>query len=103
MRHFLLDVPAMQTQMESRVPKWPFLFGDGLLLGAAYFIYSQTKFPMGAWQLFFVVLCVAGGAMLCVTPFLLEYRLLLKLTEAQTLTSVTAQLQNLEKIAAQIG
>lgn len=58
---------------------------------------------MGVWQLFFIVLCAAGGAMLCITPFLLEYRLLLKLTEAQTLTTVAAQLQNLEKLAAQIG
>jgi len=36
-------------------------------------------------------------------PFLLEYRLLLKLAEAQTLTSVTGQLQTLEEIAGQIG
>jgi molecular chaperone GrpE (heat shock protein) len=58
---------------------------------------------MGAWQLFFIVLCAAGGAVLAIMPFLLEYRLLLKLAEAQTLTSVTSQLQNLELLAKQIG
>src|SRR5262249_46576717 len=68
-----------------------------------YFIYLQSRFPMGAWQLFFVVLCAAGGAVMAIMPFLLEYRLLLKLAEAQTLTSVTSQLQNLEQIAKQIG
>jgi molecular chaperone GrpE len=93
----------MQTQMPSRVPKWPFFAGDGLFIGAAYFIYLQTRFPMGAWQLFFIVLCAAGGAVLAIMPFLLEYRLLLKLAEAQTLTSVTSQLKNLEQIAKQIG
>src|SRR6478736_1793186 len=93
----------MYAQMQPRLARWPFFLGDGLLLGAAYFIYLQTKYPMGAWQLFFIVLCAAGGAMLCVIPFLLEYRLLLKLTEAETLTSATAQLKNLEQLAAQIG
>src|SRR5215467_507502 len=93
----------MQTQMPSRVPIWPFFLGDGLFIGTAYFIYLQTRFPMGAWQLFFIVLCAAGGAVLGIMPFLLEYRLLLKLAEAQTLTSVTNQLQNLEQIAKQIG
>ena len=93
----------MLAQLPSKVPKWPFFLGDAFLLGAAYFIYLQTRFPMGAWQLFFIVLCAAGGAMLCITPFLLEYRLLLKLAEAQTLTSVTTQFHNLEQIAGQIG
>ena len=93
----------MYAQMQPKVAKWPFFFGDGLLLGAAYFIYLQTEFPMGAWQLFFIVLCAAGGAMLCIMPFLLDYRLLLKMVDAQTLTTATDQLQNLEKLAAQIG
>src|SRR6266567_7231132 len=93
----------MHAQLPPKVPKCPFFLCDAFLLGAAYFIYLQTKFPMGAWQLFFIILCAAGGAMLCIMPFLLEYRLLLKLAEAQTLTSVTGQLQNLEQIAKQIG
>src|SRR5436190_22848502 len=93
----------MLAQLPSKVPKWPFFLGDAFLLSAAYFIYLQTRFPMGAWQLFFIVLCAAGGAMLCITPFLLEYRLLLKLAEAETLTSVSARLQDLQQIAGQIG
>src|SRR3954468_10968278 len=93
----------MRAQMEPKLAKWPFFLGDGLLLGAAYFIYLQTNFPMGAWQLFFIVLCAGGGAMLCIMPFLLDYRLLLKLADAQTLTTATAQLENLEQLAAQIG
>jgi molecular chaperone GrpE (heat shock protein) len=101
--HFVLHVGPMRAQMEPKLAKWPFFLGDGLLLGAAYFIYLQTNFPMGAWQLFFIVLCAGGGAMLCIMPFLLDYRLLLKLADAQTLTTATAQLENLEQLAAQIG
>src|SRR5215468_12022576 len=93
----------MPTRMETRLSKWPFVAGDLLLLGAAYFIYFQSKLPMGAWQIFFIVLCVAGGAMLGVMPFLLEYRLALKLAEANALAEVVPQIQNVQGVAQQIA
>jgi len=93
----------MREQLEPRLSKWPFFLGDAFLLGAAWFIYYQSKLPMGAWQIFFVVVYVAGGAGLAIMPFLLEYRLWLKLAEARTLTSVTSELQNLQLIAGRIG
>ena len=58
---------------------------------------------MGAWQIFFIVVCVAGGAWLAIMPFLLEYRLTLKLAEANTLASTVGQIQNLESVASQIS
>ena len=93
----------MSNQMEPKLPKWPFLLGDGVLLGAAWFVYFQSKLPMGLWQTGFVVLCVAGGAWLGIMPFLLEYRVFVKLAEARALATVTSQLQNLESLANQIG
>jgi molecular chaperone GrpE (heat shock protein) len=93
----------MSGQMEPRISKWPFLLGDGLLLGLAGFIYYQSTLPMGPWQIGFVVLCVAGGAWLAIMPFLLEYRVVAKLAEADALATVVAQLQKLETVAAQIG
>jgi molecular chaperone GrpE (heat shock protein) len=93
----------MPTRLEAKLSKWPFVAGDLLLLGAAWFIYFQSKLPMGAWQIFFVVLCVAGGAWLGIMPFLLEYRLACKLAEAEALTSVTAQIKGLEAVARQIN
>ena len=74
-----------------------------MLIGAAYFIYFQSKLPMGAWQIFFIVLCVAGGATLGIMPFLLEYRLALKLVEANALTDVAPQIQNVHGVAQQIA
>jgi molecular chaperone GrpE (heat shock protein) len=73
-----------------------------MLLGAAYFIYFQSKLPMGAWQIFFIVLCVAGGAALGIMPFLLEYRLALKLAEANALAGVVPQIQSVQGVAQQI-
>ena len=84
----------MRDQSEFKLHKLPFFIGDAMLLGAAFFIYFQSKLPMGAWQIFFIVLCVAGGAVLGIMPFLLEYRLALKLAEANALADVAPQIQN---------
>jgi molecular chaperone GrpE (heat shock protein) len=92
----------MQGPTELKVPKWPFLAGDMLFLGTAYFIYFQTKYPMGTWQLFFIVLCVAGGAALAIIPFLLDYRLTLKLSEVNALSSAVSELQKLQHLAGEI-
>lgn len=93
----------MRDQMEFRLHKSPFFVGDLMLLGAAYFIYFQSKLPMGAWQIFFIVLCVAGAAVLGIMPFLLEYRLALKLAEANALAEVGPQIQNVQGVAQQIA
>lgn len=92
----------MRDQMEFRLYKSPFFVGDLMLLGTAYFIYFQSKLPMGAWQIFFIVLCVAGAATLGIMPFLLEYRLALKLAEANALAEVGPQIQNVQAVAQQI-
>ena len=93
----------MREPTELKLSKWAFFVGDAVFLGGAYFIFQQSKLPMGVWQMAFVVVCVAGGACLGILPFLLEYRLRLKLAEMQTLSSVAAQLKNVEAVAAQIN
>jgi molecular chaperone GrpE (heat shock protein) len=94
---------SMRDQMEFKLHKTPFFIGDLMLLGAAFFIYFQSKLPMGAWQIFFIVLCVAGAAVLGIMPFLLEYRLALKLAEANALAEVVPQIQNVQDVAQQIS
>lgn len=93
----------MQNLIGPKLPKWPFLLGDALLLFLAWFIYAQSKLPFGIMELSFAVGCVAGGAVLAITPFILEYRAVVKLVEASALTTVVSQIQNLESIAAQIN
>jgi molecular chaperone GrpE (heat shock protein) len=92
----------MHAQLETRLPKWPFLLGDALLLGAAGFIFSQRSSPMASWQIGFIVLCVAGGAVLAILPFLLEYRVTARLLQIREFTDVVAQIKNLEAVAGQI-
>ena len=86
-----------------KLAKWPFFLGDALLVGIACFIAAQSGFALGHWELGFVVLCVVAGALLGITPFLLEYEALVKLTETGALTTVVDQLRNLEGIANQIS
>ncbi len=93
----------MSDPIAPKLTKWPFFRGDALLLGMAYFIAYQCKFALGHWEMLFVVLCVLGGALLGIAPFVLEYDALVKVTEAGALTTAVAELKNLEGIAAQIS
>src|SRR2546430_2725866 len=93
----------MREPTQPNIHKWPFLLGDALLVGTAWFIYFQSKLPMGAWQIFFVVLCIAAGAWLGIMPFLLEYRLTIKLAETRTLATTVGQIQNVERVAGEIS
>jgi molecular chaperone GrpE (heat shock protein) len=93
----------MHIQVSARLPKWPFLLGDALLLGLVFFIYVQGRSPLGHWEILACVLCILSGAVLSVLPFLLEYRAFVRLTEATDLTAAMAQFKNLEQLAAQIG
>jgi molecular chaperone GrpE (heat shock protein) len=93
----------MSDAIAPKLSKWPFFVGDGLLLGTAWFIGYQSKFALGHWEMCFVVLCVAGGALLGVAPFLLEYAALVKVAQAGALSTVVSELKNLQGIANQIS
>jgi molecular chaperone GrpE (heat shock protein) len=93
----------MSDAIAPKLSKWPFFLGDALLLGTAVFIGYQSKFVLGHWEMCFVVLCVAGGALLGVVPFLLEYEALAKVAEAGALNTAVAELKNLQAIADQIS
>ena len=85
------------------VPKWPFLFGDALLLAAAYYLIQQTPHPIGRWEIVTAAACVAIGAVLGAMPFILDYLAIVKVIEAGALGSISEKIQNLEKLAAQIN
>ena len=86
-----------------RLPKWPFLAGDGLLLASAYFVYARGQHPMAAAELALATGCVALGALFALLPYILEFRLTAKLVESTSLTTAVSQLQKLESIAGQIS
>jgi molecular chaperone GrpE (heat shock protein) len=93
----------MSDSIAPKLSKWPFFVGDGLMLGTAFFIGFQSKFSLGPWELCFVVLCVVGGALLGIAPFVLEYDALVKVAEAGALNTAVSQLKNLAGIANQIS
>lgn len=96
-------MPAMSEQSRPTVPKWPFFLGDAIMLGLAWFVYTQSKLPLPHFALGAICACVALGALLGVLPFILDYRHTLKLTETDAFTSTIAQIQNIESIATQIS
>ncbi len=100
---FALLLAFMQEAMEQRMIKWPFFAGDALLFCAAWFVCAQGPRPILFSALTLAVLCVAAGALLSVTPFVLEYRAASKLAEVNALTTVVAQIHKLEGLAAQIA
>jgi molecular chaperone GrpE (heat shock protein) len=93
----------MHDSTAPRLAKWPFLAGNLLLLALAWFIFHQSKRPLGGWEILACVVCVGVGAVLSIWPFVLEYRSAEKLVETGALTSVVAQVQNIEQLAIQIS
>jgi hypothetical protein len=56
-----------------RLNPWPFLLGDGVLLGVAALIAFRNQAPLVGAPLLAVASCVALGAVLACVPFLLNY------------------------------
>jgi len=93
----------MRDHIVPKLPKWPFFIGDALMLGLAGYICYQSKLPLAQFELAWVVGCVTVGAILGVLPFLSEHRAIVKVTQAENLSSAMTQIQNLEQVAAQIS
>lgn len=64
----------MREQARLTLPKWPFYFGDLLLVSTAILIAFNGGGALNGWQFFWCFACVAGGAVLFTIPFILEFR-----------------------------
>jgi molecular chaperone GrpE (heat shock protein) len=83
--------------------KWPFFVGDALLIGLAWFFYTQARLPFNGVTLLACVACVALGAILGIAPFIMDYRTEVRLTESTELASTVDQIKGLETIAAAVA
>jgi molecular chaperone GrpE (heat shock protein) len=92
----------MNERVLPKLVKWPFYLGDAFLLLAAIWILNKAPHPLGPWPLLFLVVCVAAGAWVCVTPFLIEYRSAMRLAESDSLTTAVQQMRNLHSVSDQI-
>jgi molecular chaperone GrpE (heat shock protein) len=83
-----------------KITKWPFFLGDAVLLGfAGYAIYLDTR-PLGLVMA--AALAAIGGAWLAAYPYVLQYRALVRLLEADALQSCTDRLSNLDQVTQRI-
>jgi molecular chaperone GrpE (heat shock protein) len=92
----------MTDRTAPKLPKWPFLLADVALLAVAWLIFSQSTLPMTVWNTLICAAGVALGAVLGVSPYLLEYRAAVKWVEADRLTNAVLQIQNIEIVGRQI-
>ncbi|MGB7767689.1 MAG: nucleotide exchange factor GrpE [Verrucomicrobiia bacterium] len=93
----------MNDVKDWKIPKWPFLLGDGLLLAFAYLIVWKSPHPIGKWEIIACFAAAALGSMLGIVPFLLDYRAMGRALQVNALGAVAEKIQDLEKLAAQIS
>jgi molecular chaperone GrpE (heat shock protein) len=93
----------MTERPDPRLPKWPFFLGDLLLLGVAFLVLWQSARPMTLGEMLILAACVALGAVVSVTPFVLEYRYLSKLAQVERLQRALLQVHNIEAVGRQIA
>ena len=93
----------MTNASDWKVPKWPFLLGDFILLGSAGYLTWHAPHPIGPWEIVTASGCVALGAVLGVTPFVLEYRATARLIEVNGLQTVAEKIGQIDHLAAQIA
>ena len=87
-----------------KIPKWPFLLGNLVLLGFAFYIIRQSPHhPISQWETIVCLASAAVGTLFGVAPFILDYRAVLRLADANALGEVTGKIQDLERLAAQIS
>lgn len=83
-----------------KVPKWPFLLGDAVLMVFGYFFVLHSPLPIRHWEI--AAGCVVIGAVLGALPFILDYLATSRALEVNALGTVAEKIENLEKLAGQI-
>lgn len=86
-----------------KIPKWPFLTANAVLLALAAGVIIKAAHPISQTEILVATGCVALGALLGCLPFILEYRAVKKLIEVNAVTTVAAQLHDLKTYSAQIA
>jgi molecular chaperone GrpE (heat shock protein) len=92
----------MSPKPAPRINKLPFLVTDLVFIGVALAIIVRSQTPLGGTQIFAVIACVALGAWACVTPFIRDHDLDVRLAESDRLADTVSQINQLKVLAAQI-
>lgn len=90
----------MNDALKWKVPKWPFLAAQILLIVGGYIFAAQAPHAIRHWDVF--VACVGAGALLGIIPYILDYRAMGKVIEINALGTVAEKIQNLDHFCAQL-
>ena len=58
----------MNDVRDWKIPKWPFLLGNGLLLAFAYLIVWKSPHPISQWEIIACFAAAGLGAVLGILP-----------------------------------
>lgn len=92
----------MSLKPAPRINKFPFLLTDLACLGVAVTILYRNAGPIGGGQLLAIVACVALGAWACVTPFLRDHDVDVRLAESDNLHDTVQQIRQLKDVATAV-
>ena len=95
------ETERMNDATNWKIPKWPFLLGDALLMVFGYFFVLHSPLPIRHWEI--AAGCVVAGAILGVIPFILDYKAMGRVIEVNALGAVSGKIENLETLAAQVS
>lgn len=94
---------CMSLSAIPKTAKWPFFLGDALLLGLAWLFYTQAKLPLNGATLAACVVCITLGAIIGISPFIMDYRAAVRLVEASGLINTVDQIRGLESVALTVS
>jgi hypothetical protein len=98
-----METGGMNKTSEWKVPKWPFLLADAVLIVAAGVVVYKSQHPISNLDNGLIAGCVALGAVLAILPFVLDYRATGKLIELNALGEVSEKIQDLKLFTAQVS
>ena len=92
----------MSESKAPKIPKWPFIAGDVVLLLTAFLLLSKIEGEFGLLEAFWCLLCVGGGAWIMVLPFLKEFQAETDLTEVKELSASIEKVDSLELLLKRV-
>lgn len=84
------------------MPRWPFVFGDAVLLAAATALVLHGNRPLAPHEVLAVAALCAIGAWIMVLPFLRDHAAAVKLQEQEGLADTARQIGELQSLAGHI-
>lgn len=103
LRRYFSDNGAMNEATEWKIPKWPFLLANAVLIIVAFAVVIKAAHPISDVKIGIAIGCVALGALLGCLPFVLDYRATGKLIEVNAVGTVAEQLHDLKAYADKIA